>query len=131
MIELSRIVVAYATARQFNEALFIDVERSVIWKLKEDLKTNANYGTFQTKELANLMWAFAVAGEGSSEFWYWIDLYLSKNLLNGEFDDMANIVFALQESGWAVHSKCLPAVDRALQGRAMFINNEANEILIK
>lgn len=77
------------------------------------------------------MWAFAVAGEGSSEFWQWIDLYLSTNLLNGEFDDMANIVFALQESGWAVHSKCLPAVDRVLQGRAMFINNEANEILIK
>lgn len=46
MPELSRIAVAFATARQFNEALFIDVERSVIWKLKEDLKTNANYGTF-------------------------------------------------------------------------------------
>ena len=56
---------------------------------------------------------------------------MSKNLLNGEFDDMANIVFALYESGWAIHSKCLPAVDRVLQGRTMFINNEANEILIK
>jgi len=42
MPELARIAVAFATARQFNEALFIDVERSVIWKLKEDLKTNAN-----------------------------------------------------------------------------------------
>jgi len=69
MPELTRISVAFATARQFNEALFIDIERSVIWKLKEDLKTNANYGTFFTKELANLMWAFAVSGEGSSELW--------------------------------------------------------------
>jgi len=60
------------------------------------------------------MWAFAVAGEGSSEFWYWIDLYLSKNLLNGDFNDMANVVFALYESGWAIHSKSLPQVDSIL-----------------
>lgn len=77
------------------------------------------------------MWAFAVAGEGSSEFWYWIDLQISKNLLTGEFNDLANIVFALYESGWAIHSKALIVVDRTLHGREMFINSEANEIFIK
>jgi len=30
MVDLGTFVVAFATARQFNEALFIDVERSVI-----------------------------------------------------------------------------------------------------
>mmetsp|Transcript_105832 Transcript_105832/g.228101 ORF Transcript_105832/g.228101 Transcript_105832/m.228101 type:complete len:83 (+) Transcript_105832:512-760(+) len=44
--ELSTIAVGFSTARQFNEALFIDVERSVIYKLKEDLKTSPNFGTY-------------------------------------------------------------------------------------
>jgi len=43
--ELMRTVVAFSTARQFNEALFIDVERSIIWKLKEDLRSSANFGS--------------------------------------------------------------------------------------
>jgi len=42
--DLSLISVGFATARQFNEALFIDIERTVIYKLKEDLK-ESNYCT--------------------------------------------------------------------------------------
>jgi len=60
------------------------------------------------------MWAFTVAGEGSNEFWYWLDLYLSKNLNTGDFDDCANIIFSLYESGYAKHSKCLELLDDLL-----------------
>jgi len=44
--QLVRTVVAFSTARQFNEALFIDVERSIIWKLKEDLRSSPNFGSY-------------------------------------------------------------------------------------
>jgi len=41
--DLASFAVAYSTARQFNEALFIDIERSVIYKLKEDIKESKEY----------------------------------------------------------------------------------------
>lgn len=66
--DLSTICVSFATARQFNEALFIDVERSTISHLKDDLE-ESQLGNVHCGALSNLMWAFAVAGEGSSEFW--------------------------------------------------------------